>query len=113
MTIKWHGEKAKREARKAAGEGLFDAAEYGLEVANRTVPIEEGTLQRSGFTDVDRENLIAVIAYDTPYARRQHEEMSYQHAAGRRAKWLELTIREEAKPMVEHIGKAIEKALEQ
>jgi hypothetical protein len=111
LPSKWHIREAKDNAREGAGNGLYEAAEYGLEVANRSVPLEEGTLERSGFTDVDRDKLTAVIAYDSKYARRQHEEMSYQHAAGRRAKWLEKTMQEEHDAMVKHIGDAIRKAL--
>ena len=96
MTLRWYGDEVKRDMAAIAADALFDAAEFVLEEANRTVPIDEGTLQRSGATDVDRQALVAVVSYDTPYAARQHEEMTYRHAAGRRAKWLELTLQEQS-----------------
>lgn len=81
---------------EAAADALGDAAEHLLELANRTVPIEEGTLARSGGTDLDRDELRASFFWDTPYAARQHEELNYRHDPGRRAKWAEHTMREQA-----------------
>lgn len=90
----WDSRPAKAAARRASDRGLTAAAEHILGVSRNRVPIEEGTLMRSGSTDVaDGE---AVISYDTPYAVRQHEELSYRHAPGRTAKYLENPLREEA-----------------
>jgi len=77
---------------QAAAGAVADVAEAFLEDANRSVPIEVHDLEASG--DVQPEGLYAVVFYDTPYARRQHEELTWQHDAGRRAKWLELTLTE-------------------
>lgn len=79
----------------AARVGLLRAAEFALEQANRTVPHEEGTLQRSGKAVSDGQALRAAVSYDTPYAVAQHENVTYRHNKGRRAKWLELTMREQ------------------
>ncbi len=91
--------------RKKCEAAVGDLAEFLLEQANRTVPIEEGTLQRSGGTSQD--GLKATVFYDTPYAARQHEEMDYQHDAGRRAKWLELTFKEEEPRALEFLAKKV------
>lgn len=80
--------------RKAAAEGLGDATEMLLEEANRTVPIEEATLMRSGVASVDDMKLRGAVSYDTPYAVRQHEDLRLRHDQGRRAKWLESTFKE-------------------
>lgn len=80
--------------RLAGRQALSMAAEHILEEANRTVPIEEGTLGRSGAVAMDVGELVAQVGYNTPYARRQHEETRYRHDPGRRAKWLELTAQE-------------------
>ena len=82
--------------RRDAADALTDAAEFLLEQANRTVPIEEGTLKGSGSVHVDRSALVAAVGYDTPYAVRQHEDTRLRHASGRRAKWLEHTFREQS-----------------
>ena len=49
------------------------------------------------------------VAYDTPYAVRQHEDTRLRHDPGRRAKWLERTAQEQAPA----IGRAIEQRLAQ
>lgn len=114
VTFKWKIDRralAKRAVHEAAADGLADAAEFILEDANRTVPLEEATLERSGDTDVDRAKLRAAVSYDTPYAARQHEELDYRHAPGRRAKWLEQTMREDVDDVREHIAGRIREAL--
>lgn len=100
MTVKWHGAKAKAEAGKGAARGLMLGAEHVLEEANRIVPIEEGTLLRSGVASVDEGALRAAVAYDTPYAVAQHEDLTMQHDAGRQAKYLEQPLGSE-RPQVE------------
>jgi len=56
------------------------------------VPLEEGTLQRSGQTSIDEANLTGTVSYGTPYAVRQHEELTWRHAPGRQAKYLETAV---------------------
>ena len=73
---------------------LDDTAEALLTEANRTVPFEEGTLEGSGFSAIDRDNLVAVVGYDTPYAVRQHEDTRLRHKGKGRAKWLSRTLTE-------------------
>lgn len=99
------------QVRRAAAAALSDGAEFGLEQANRTAPIEEGTLIRSGTTDVDRSALKAVISYDTPYAVRQHEDTRLRHDSGRRAKWLEATLREQSRRIVDFMAGRIRAAV--
>lgn len=99
------------EVRKAAALGLDDGAEHLLEESNRTAPIEEGTLIGSGTTSLDKAQLKAAVAYDTPYAVRQHEDTRLRHDEGRRAKWLEATLKERANPIRDHIAAKITEAL--
>lgn len=84
------------------------AAEHLLEQANRTVPIEEGTLARSGRTSSDGSR--AVVSYDTPYAIRQHEDTRLRHDRGRRAKWAERTFSEESTRVGRFIADEMRKA---
>lgn len=100
---------AKAVVRKAAESALQDAADFLLEEANRTVPIEESTLMGSG--QATQEGLKAVVSYDTPYACRQHEETGYRHNSGRRAKWLELTFKEQQGKVKEHIASKMKAAI--
>jgi hypothetical protein len=94
MGMKWYGDKAKAAVRKGAARGLELGAEHVLEEANRIVPIEEGTLLRSGVADVDEGALQASVSFDTPYAVKQHEDLTMQHDAGRQAKYLEQPLNE-------------------
>ncbi|MCG7524940.1 minor capsid protein [Streptomyces sp. OfavH-34-F] len=100
-----------RSTRQGAARGLRLGTEYGLERANRRVPIEEATLERSGTATVDEAALKGAIAYDTPYAVRQHEELDYQHDAGREAKWLERTLTEESEAIGEIIATQVRRSL--
>lgn len=94
--------------RKAAARAVRDGAEFLLEDANRTAPIEEGTLIRSGQVSVD--GLTASVSYDTPYAARQHEDTRLRHDEGRRAKWLELTAAENRDRIGEHLARTMREA---
>jgi hypothetical protein len=114
VQVRWRIDRSKlavAAVRRAAADGLFESAEFILEDANRTAPIEEGTMIRSGTTSVDRAALRAAISYDVPYAARQHEDLSYRHDPGRRAKWLEATLREDVDRVRQHLAMRIKGAL--
>jgi hypothetical protein len=72
---------------RLAEEGLQRGLEHVLGEARKLVPLEEGTLERSG--RVVRDGLNGAITFDTVYARRQHEELTWKHLPGRQAKYLE------------------------
>lgn len=84
--------------RRLASEGLARALEHTLGVANSLVPLDEGTLERSGKVTV--EGMDGAISYDTPYAVRQHEDMTYRHLPGRQAKYLEQPMSTERETML-------------
>lgn len=86
--VGWNGARVLAEMRAAADRGLDLGAEHLLGEARKQVPHEEGTLERSGRV-VDAGDLSRAVVFDTPYARRQHEDMTYRHADGRKAKYLE------------------------
>lgn len=79
--------------RRLAGEGLQRGLEHVLTESNKIVPLDEGTLERSG--RVIRNELEGAISYDTVYARRQHEELTWKHLPGREAKYLEKAMNRE------------------
>jgi hypothetical protein len=80
--------------RRKAIRGLTLAMENILEKSNRVVPLDEATLQRSGRISIDEDNLRGAVSYGTPYAVRQHEELTWKHAPGRKAKYLESAVNE-------------------
>lgn len=110
VTVSWYGDRAKQIYKRGAEQGLFLAANHVLTEANRTVPWDQGPLERSGGTDVDRGSLQASIYYDTPYARRQHEEVTWNHPKKGRAKWLELTMQEQARTVNQILAQALRQA---
>jgi hypothetical protein len=103
---------AAAKAHKGAARGLTVAAEHVLQESRVVVPLEEGTLERSGRVDVDEAGLEAAVSYgdggDTSYVKSadrtagydgtfdlgdvaiiQHEDLTFAHAPGRTAKYLE------------------------
>lgn len=80
-------------ARDGAEKGLELACEHILGKSREDVPHEEGTLERSGRTKTS--GLRGVVYYDTPYAVRQHEDLTLRHDAGRTAKYLEKAMNSE------------------
>ncbi|OAR21907.1 hypothetical protein A8W25_28125 [Streptomyces sp. ERV7] len=107
----WTGDAAVRGTREAAARGLRLAAEHVLATSRARVPIEEATLERSGTATVDEQALAAAVSYDTPYAVRQHENLTYRHDAGRSAKYLEGPLTEEAPVVAEIIATQLRRSL--
>ena len=87
--VEWHGDEVERHLEAAAVDGLTDATEYLLQISRAVVPLEEATLERSGVASVEASELAGAVSYDTVYACRQHEELTWRHAPGRQAKYLE------------------------
>lgn len=88
----WKGNEIKKLIAKAKDSAMQDAAEEVLNRANKIVPHDEGTLERSGDAQVDKG--IGYVSYDTPYAIRLHEHPEYNFQEGREGKWLEKTIKD-------------------
>ncbi|MGW5304852.1 hypothetical protein ACWERF_13040 [Streptomyces griseoluteus] len=109
--LTWNGAAALRGTRAGAVRGLRLAAEHVLERSRARVPIEEGTLERSGVASVDEGALTAGVSYDTPYAVRVHEDMNARHDSGRTAKYLERPVDEEAGTVAEIIAAQVRRSL--
>lgn len=97
--------------RRRAARGLQLAAEHVLAESKQEVPLDEGTLERSGKATVDETALTAAVSYDTVYAVRQHEELTWQHAPGRKAKYLEDPMNRERRRVAEIIAAEIRRWL--
>ncbi|MFI6606850.1 hypothetical protein [Streptomyces sp. NPDC050507] len=97
--MSWEGQRLwTSRGRRLAAEGTERAAEHTLGVSNQHVPLEEGTLERSGKVSADGLNV--AISYDTPYAVIQHEALDFQHLPGRTAKYLENAMNSERETML-------------
>jgi hypothetical protein len=88
----WHGRAWFMQTQMAARRGVQLALEHILAESNKIVPLDEGTLERSGTVSMAPDGLHGAVVYDTPYAVRQHEELSYRHLPGRQAKYLETAM---------------------
>lgn len=100
--------------RSGAARGVGLAAEYVLGEARKIVPHEEGTLERSGRASVEESSkggVTGAVSFDTPYAVVQHEQTSYRHKKGRRAKYLETPLNASKAKVNEIIAQAIRGAL--
>lgn len=106
-----HLDRAKAAVAGGRAHALATAAVFYRAEANRTIPIEEGTLQRSGGFAVDEQAGEAAVYWDTPYAVRQHEDTTLTHDQGRRAKWAELTLHEQNRAIMALLADGIRKSL--
>jgi hypothetical protein len=117
VRVDWYGGKVRDLQRAAARRGLELAMEHLLGVSSELVPIEEGTLMRSGRSSVDDEDLLGMVTYsahssanDYDYAVRQHEDLTLDHAPGRRAKFLEDPTFDESDTMAQIVATQIRRA---
>ncbi len=113
MKFNWEGAKATKKSRKAAAKSLSKVSEGLLTEANKTVPNDEGTLERSGSTDVDERKLVASVFYDTPYAIRLHESEAgeYNFRGNGQRKWLERTSNKMSSKLEAFFAKEMKKEL--
>ncbi|MBA9003663.1 hypothetical protein [Thermomonospora cellulosilytica] len=116
MTVRfrldWDGQRVTERTKAAAVRGLGKDAEHLLGESRQEVPIEEATLERSGVASVDEDTMSAAVSYDTPYAVRQHEDLTYRHDPGRKAKYLEDPFNRERGTMLEILAAEIRRELE-
>lgn len=91
----------------SANRGVALAAEHILGESKKRVPIEEATLERSGTVSTDPGTFTAAVSFDTPYAVKQHEDMTLRHDRGRSAKYLEGAMNSEVQAAAEIIRRTI------
>jgi hypothetical protein len=110
--FEFRGRQWLREAKAAAARGMELGMEHALAESKKVVPLDEGTLERSGKAAVEVQSgrIRGTVSYDTPYAVRQHEELDWQHAPGRTAKYLERPFAESRPVVVDLIAAEIRRA---
>lgn len=109
MTVKWNSKPVLSSIKKNGNAGIKDAAEYLLDKSLQVVPLDESTLANSGNTSVDENS--ATVYFDTPYAIKQHEDLTLQHINGRQAKYLENPLKENRKKLQDIIANKIKGAI--
>lgn len=110
VTAEWNSDDIAAAVRAGVDEGLFEAAEVLLAQAVALVPVEEGTLQNSGTAEV--EDGTARVGFNTPYARRQHEDLTLRHPGGGEAKFLEKPLNRFGPELEQIAAAAIERHLQ-
>lgn len=106
----WNGAAVQSIVQGAIMEAVESARDELLRKANETIPIDTGMMMQSGQVDSDRDRLHAEVSYSTPYVIRQHEDTTLRHKDGRRARWLELTAREEAPRLAQWVATQVKAA---
>jgi len=135
---KWRIKEAVKIAEEAGLKALRTGAEAILTEAIDEAPIETGTLRRSGtvtvgalpdgtqvyeaaesgtemkdaFPDKIGKEKAVYISFSTPYARRQHEELEYEHPLGGKAKYLEDPFNRNKQKVLKYADKQTKKTLE-
>lgn len=97
VRVEWRGDEIKGVVRKATVRGLKAGVEVAKEASVKVAPLLTGELRESAYTDVDESSLIGIVGYDVPRdikAIKQHEDLSYHHPAGEKAKFLEGPVKE-------------------
>ena len=134
---KWRIKEAVKIAEEAGLKALRTGAEAILTEAIDEAPIDTGTLRRSGTVTVGKlpdsariyeaaesgnemkdafmekigKEKAVYISFNTPYARRQHEELGYQHPRGGKAKYLETPFNANKKKVIKYAERKIKEAL--
>lgn len=110
-TLEWHGEAMTAEIERAARFGLLESASDLQQESSDEAPVDTGDLRGDAKVDKsDLDNFIVRVGYALPYALRQHEEISYNHPMGGKAKFLEDPFRRNKQKYIDHIGKRIAQA---
>jgi hypothetical protein len=134
---RWRTKEAVRIAEQTGLIALRAGAEAILTEAIDEAPVDTGTLRRSGTVTVgnlpDGAQVYAAaeggvsmakafpgeigkeqavyISFNTPYARRQHEELGYSHPVGGKAKFLEDPFNRTKDKVFKYADERIKKAL--
>ncbi len=135
-TVKWYGKKVEKVVQEVAMKALMTGGEAILTEAINEAPVETGTLRRSGTVtkgglpdteqvyddaqagtrqeqgqELGKEQAV-YVSFNTPYARRQHEELDWEHPRGGKAKYLEDPFRRNKSKVLKHAERQIKKALQ-
>jgi len=84
------------------------------QIYEESLPPEKGGSgmeHKDAFPDPVGKEKAVYISFNTPYARRQHEEVGYYHPLGGYAKYLEVPFARKKKKVLKYADKQIKKAL--
>lgn len=78
------------EVEKAAVAGLTQTAREVLKASQALVPVDDGTLRKSGRVIIS--GLDVAVRYSAGHAWLQHERLDWQHLDGGQAKYLDAAL---------------------
>lgn len=99
------------EIQKAALKGVRKLANNILAESQKLVPVDSGTLKESGVVSTNNKSNIVTVSYNTPYARKQHEDNTLNHPKGGQAKYLERPFNEKKGELENFVGTSINNVL--
>lgn len=128
-SLEWDGDRIAKKVRAIVDDTTWRAAESVITGCQDSVPRDTGTLARSatvtagGLPPMDEvheaakvasqrtaykgqrfsQETVVFVSYNTPYARRQHEDLEYEHRIGN-AKWLENWFKANWQKLRDYIG---------
>jgi len=84
------------------------------QIYEESLPPEKGgggMEHKDAFPDPVGKEKAVYISFNTPYARRQHEELGYNHPLGGKAKYLETPFNANKKKVIKYAERKIKEAL--
>ena len=106
MSMEWRGDRIIAKVADERRKALKKAAEMVLTKAQQVAPVDTGELVRSATINYTENGDHAELSFNTAYAHRQHEDLSYTHPQGQ-AKYLEQPLRENADAVLKSVGQAV------
>lgn len=111
VNTEWYGDEVGARITGAIPDALNYAAELLRTWAVEAAPILDGPLRASAqVTSATDGNPVAHVSFDTVYAWRQHEELSWNHPGGGGAKYLEGPLVEHSQDLLDAISARIGRA---
>lgn len=110
MGLEWHGPQIENAlGQDAIDFALLQGMEHILAESNKIVPHEFGELERTGEAQV--QNGKGTVSYESVYAVPQHENLTYKHSPGRKAKFLEIAATETKNEVAEIVAYVLKQGL--
>ncbi len=89
LELKLDRQLIKAAVKSCGAKATWSALDHLASVSKQQVPLDTGALSNSCTVSVNGDGSEGTVSYDTPYAVIQHENQSFSHQRGRKAKYLE------------------------
>jgi hypothetical protein len=107
VRLDWRAANLPDEVKAVVNEALKECGEDLLKESGDLVPLLTGILQGTGEVSEDEDSMTVNVSYDTPYAKRQHEDTRLRHMHPRQAKYLERALTKRRNAYITWIKDAI------